>query len=160
SPLKLGGFQLVLSIEGFPRFLPTAVGVASAGASEEKTMRSRLGLFFCLGGLAAIGAAAAGSAAHSAPAARVPSGLQGRWSQTHSCAQLVAALRSAGLGRAAPAIVGDYFPHSTPKQLAQKTDICSGATPQVHSHFFTAAGAFGSVDQHSQQVDDGSYTIL
>jgi hypothetical protein len=53
--------------------------------------------------------------------------------------------------------MGDYFPGKTPQQLARKKNLCSGATPQVHSHFFTAAGAFGSLDQKGQKVDDGEY---
>lgn len=29
-----------------------------------------------------------------------------------------------------------------------------------HSHFFTAAGAFGSYDQNGHQVDNGDYKII
>jgi hypothetical protein len=32
--------------------------------------------------------------------------------------------------------------------------------PFVHSHFFTADGAFGSLTEDLQQVDDGPYEIL
>lgn len=67
--------------------------------------------------------------------ARVPS-LVGRWSRVHRCQELVNALKKAGLGATAPAAVGDFFPGSTPKQLAKKPDICKGAKPMVHSHFF------------------------
>jgi len=78
----------------------------------------------------------------------------------HTCQDLVRALDKAGLGATAPAVVGGYFPNSTPQQLAAKANICSGAAPETHSHFFTSTGAFGSVDQHDQQVDDGHYRIL
>src|SRR5690242_3521015 len=75
--------------------------------------------------------------------------LVGRWSHLRTCEQLVAALGKAGLGTTAPVAVGDFFPNQTPAQLAAKPDVCSGATPQLHSHFFTAAGKFGSLDQHN-----------
>ena len=55
--------------------------------------------------------------------------------------------------------VGDYFPNQTPQQLAKKKNLCQGAKPQFHSHFFTADGKFGSVDQHGEQVDDGTYEV-
>src|SRR6266581_2478662 len=83
--------------------------------------------------------------------------LVGRWSRIKTCQELVDALRKAGLGSTAPAAVGDFFPNSTPQQLARKSDLCSGAAPQVHSHFFTSHGKFGSLDQNGQQVDDGRY---
>jgi hypothetical protein len=71
----------------------------------------------------------------------------------------VTALTDAGLGEIAPAIVGDFFPDQTPEELAAKEDLCSGARPQRHFHFFTEGGAFGSLDQHREQVDDGPYTV-
>ena len=86
--------------------------------------------------------------------------LVGRWRQVHKCQDLVAALKKAGLEAVAPAVAGDYFPDSTPKQLAQKGDLCKGARPQVHWHFFTKYGQFGSLNQHGEQVDDGPYEIV
>jgi hypothetical protein len=56
-------------------------------------------------------------------------------------------------------VVGDYFPGKTPSQLAKKKNVCAGAKLQLHSHFFTADGKFGSLDQHGKQVDDGSYSV-
>ncbi len=79
--------------------------------------------------------------------------------QVHTCDQLVAGLEDAGLGATAPAIVGDFFPGVSIDELAAKEDLCSGAKPQRHFHFFDAAGSFGSIDQHGQQVDDGTYAI-
>lgn len=32
--------------------------------------------------------------------------------------------------------------------------------PQLHSHFFTPTGSFGSLDQFQNQVDDGTYVIV
>ncbi len=86
--------------------------------------------------------------------------IVGRWEQVHSCQQLVKALAKAGLRAVAPAMVGDYFPDQSPKQLAQKPDVCKGATPQRHAHFFTGDGRFGSLDQDDNQVDDGMYEVV
>lgn len=65
-----------------------------------------------------------------------------------------------GLGATAPGVVGDYFPNEDVDQLAEKPDLCSGARPERHFHFFDAAGTFGSLDQHEQQVDDGTYELI
>jgi hypothetical protein len=96
--------------------------------------------------------------AESSPSAAT-SPIAGRWMQVHTCDQLVSGLEGAGLGEVAPAIVGDFFPDMTPEQLAAKDDVCSGAKPQRHFHFFTDDGAFGSIDQFGNQVDDGPYTV-
>jgi hypothetical protein len=97
----------------------------------------------------------ASAAAHSDVAPIV-----GRWAQTHRCQQLVDALNAQGLGALAPGVVGDYFPDQTYAELAAKPDLCSGAKPLRHSHFFTASGLFGSLDQFGNQVDDGTYEIV
>lgn len=86
--------------------------------------------------------------------------IVGRWQQAHACQQLVDALSAQGLAATAPAMVGDYFPDQSYDELAAKDDLCSGAKPQQHSHFFTDSGFFGSVDQYGNQVDDGSYVIV
>ena len=86
--------------------------------------------------------------------------IVGRWQQSHTCDELVTALTALGLETLAPGVAGDYFPDQTPEQLAAKPDICSGALPQLHSHFFTASGLFGSLDQFQNQVDDGTYVIV
>ena len=95
-----------------------------------------------------------------ATASPATTSIVGRWQQAHTCDQLVSALNALGLGSLAPGVVGDYFPNQTPEQLAAKPDICSGAIPQLHSHFFTASGLFGSLDQFQNQVDDGTYVIV
>lgn len=89
-----------------------------------------------------------------------PSPLVGRWQTVRTCQGLVNDLRKKGLAALAPASLDDYFPNQTAAQLAKKTNLCSGAKPQLHSHFFTADGKFGSLDQHGQQVDDGNYQLL
>lgn len=45
---------------------------------------------------------------------------------------------------------------SSPDQIADPKHPCQGAVPQMHSHFFTADGKFGSKDQQGDQVDDGT----
>jgi hypothetical protein len=85
--------------------------------------------------------------------------IVGRWQTVRTCQDMVGALKAAGLQPLAPGMVGEYFPNQTPQQLAQKKNLCQGAKPQIHSHFFTANGAFGSVDQHGEQVDDGTYHV-
>jgi hypothetical protein len=86
--------------------------------------------------------------------------IVGRWERTNECPQLVEALNDAGLGAIAPAVAGDYFPGVSAKALAKKDDVCEGAEPFVHSHFFDAAGNFGSLDENENQVDDGTYEII
>ena len=85
--------------------------------------------------------------------------IVGRWQTVRTCQDIVGALKTAGLRPLAPVMVGDYFPNQTPQQLSKKKNLCQGAKPQIHSHFFTASGAFGSLDQHGEQVDDGTYQV-
>jgi hypothetical protein len=85
--------------------------------------------------------------------------LVGRWERVNECPQLVEAIEQAGLAEIAPGVVGDYFPNATPKELAQKDDLCKGAKPFVHSHFFNENHGFGSLTEDLEQVDDGIYEI-
>jgi hypothetical protein len=100
-----------------------------------------------------------GTVPTSSDQSRAPA-IVGRWHQVHTCDELVAALKQNGLESLAPGVAGDFFPGLTPQQLAQKPDLCRGARPQEHSHFFNASGGFGSLDQDGRQVDDGNYTIV
>jgi hypothetical protein len=114
----------------------------------------RIKVFACVGAAVsacALAQAATGAQSHS---------LVGRWQTVRTCRGLAVALRKNGLGRLAPAVVGDYFPNKTPAELAKKKNLCQGAKPQRHSHFFTSDGKFGSLEQHGQQVDDGTYQIV
>ena len=86
--------------------------------------------------------------------------IVGRWKRTNKCAELVEALDDAGLGALGPAMVGDYFPGTPSKQLAKKNDLCAGAKPIVHYHFFDEGGRFGSLDGQEEQVDDGTYRLV
>ncbi len=89
-----------------------------------------------------------------------PNSLVGRWELRRTCDGIVKALDKARLGSLAPSTIGDYFPDQTPKELARKADVCQGAKPQQHSHFFTAEGEFGSLDQHGEQVDGQPYQVI
>ena len=92
----------------------------------------------------------------SAPAS---STLVGRWELVRTCQGLKDAARAANVPQLAPQIVGDYFPNIPPATLAKKKDLCAGAAPQVHSHFFTSDGTFGSLNEQGKQVDDGKYEL-
>ena len=89
-----------------------------------------------------------------------PTSIVGEWSRTTTCQQRADALEAAGLGRfAAEHAAGDGFVPgvSSVDQLEDLQHPCKGAVPQVHSHFFTADGRFGSRDAQGNQVDDGTY---
>jgi hypothetical protein len=79
--------------------------------------------------------------------------------QSEPCQGLVVDLQKVGLRAVAPVMVGDWFPNQSPQELAKKKNVCQGAKPQIHAHFFTSDGKFGSIDQHGQQVDDGTYRV-
>ena len=86
--------------------------------------------------------------------------LVGLWRRVNKCPELIGALEEAGLGAAAASVVGDFFPDTRPEELAEKEDLCEGAEPFVHYHFFDAQGRFGSLDEEHDQVDDGMYEII
>src|SRR4051794_40274277 len=92
--------------------------------------------------------------------ASAPGPIVGHWKVNRTCDGMVEALDAAGLRKLAPAVVNDYFPDQSPQRLARKPDVCAGAKPQQHSHFFTKDGQFGSVDQHNEQVDDAPYSLV
>ena len=52
---------------------------------------------------------------------------------------------------------GGYYASPAKVDLATP---CKGAVNVRHSHFFTAAGGFGSRDDSGRQVDDGDYRII
>ena len=102
----------------------------------------------------------AGSSTPEETSAQRSASIIGRWEVRRTCDGMVKAVREAGLGKLAPSVVGDYFPDQTPKQLARKADVCKGAEPQQHSHFFTEDGQFGSLDQQKPQFDDAPYRVV
>jgi hypothetical protein len=80
------------------------------------------------------------SSPQAAPTGEAVAPLVGRWEQTRECEDLVRAFEAAELESIAP-------------------PSCKGKHPQVHAHFFTESGQFGSLDKNAQQVDDGTYEI-
>lgn len=126
-------------------------------------------------------AADAGSPTNaSAPAASLPASssppaapIVGRWAQFHTCPHVVRAYRSAGLGQMASLQAAAFGPdrpdselpppaqvRARAEKLEQGGDLCAGAhAPYRHYHFFSPAGLFGSLDEHLQQVDDGTYQV-
>jgi hypothetical protein len=111
---------------------------------------------------AAPAAVASTSASTSASTPDRASELVGEWHRTTTCQQRVLALRQAGLLRwAAQSVAGEeWLPLVTKPSQVDPARPCSGARSAEHTHFFTAAGAFGSRDSTGQQVDDGSYSVL
>jgi hypothetical protein len=95
------------------------------------------------------------------PSAEPVAPLVGRWERVNTCQEHVEVLRKAGLEEIAPTMVaGNGYVPGTPQQLARRADLCKGAKPRVHAHFFTADGRFGSLDWNDEPVDDGTYTIV
>jgi hypothetical protein len=91
------------------------------------------------------------------------SAIVGEWVGVHDCERIVAMLGDAGLDEfLADAVYGNgLIPGVDPSTAALKdpSKPCDGAVERQHSHFFTAAGEFGSRDFHGNDVDDGSYTL-
>jgi hypothetical protein len=93
------------------------------------------------------------------------SDIVGKWARVVTCPQLTGDLDKAGLGPLAPyAWLGQT---SSAGQSSFRSGSlrptrehpCTGALPRRHSHFFTSAGQFGSLDWLGGQVDDGHYTV-
>jgi hypothetical protein len=93
------------------------------------------------------------------------SDIVGRWARVVKCQELTQDLDAVGLGPlTAYAWLGQTssngqssFASGSPQPTT--THPCTGALPRQHSHFFTSAGQFGSVDWLGGQVDDGQYAV-
>ena len=115
--------------------------------------------------VAAASSATAGTDLHQARAATARAvgtpEFVGRWSRVTTCQEIVAMLKKAGLGATAPAMLaGNGLVSGTPQQLAKKPNICAGARPRVHYHYFTKDGRFGSLDWNEEPVDEGRYRTV
>lgn len=105
-------------------------------------------------------AEASASAARSAAASQAS--IVGEWVGVHDCERIVSMLRGAKLEEFLPdAIYGNGLVAGDPQAsaLTDHEHPCEGAVQRKHSHFFTAAGEFGSKDFNGQRVDDGTYTL-
>ncbi|MDQ3777630.1 MAG: hypothetical protein M3310_02000, partial [Actinomycetota bacterium] len=88
--------------------------------------------------------------------------LVGEWERETTCAELVAALRAAGLEKFTLEFVAGngFVPRvRSPDQIADPHQPCRGAVPRKHSHFFTEGGRFRSRDWNGDDVDDGRYRV-
>ena len=88
--------------------------------------------------------------------------IVGEWSRTTTCADRIAAMGEAGMEEYAVAsTLGQGFIPGVSRvsQLEDPDRPCLGAEPQLHSHFFTGAGEFGSLDQNGEVADSGTYEL-
>ncbi len=103
-------------------------------------------------------AGARDSVASMDPATTVPgeATIVGSWHRAQSCEELLAVFDAAGLAESHLGwLQGNFFSGGSGPTDG---DVCAGAHgPLEHSHFFTDDGAFGSHDEHGEQVDDGDY---
>ena len=103
-------------------------------------------------GLSPSAAAATGSSA----------AIVGEWVGVHDCERIVSMLKAAKLDEFVnESVVDNGLIPDVPEggELKDPAHPCTGAVQQRHSHFFTAAGVFGSKDAHGYQVDDGRWQI-
>ncbi len=88
----------------------------------------------------------------------------GEWQGETTCAELVQALRNAGMDEVVDEFVAGngFIPGISvdePEQI-DPNNPCKGAVPRVHSHFFTEDGQFGSRDWRGEDVDSGRYRVV
>jgi hypothetical protein len=85
--------------------------------------------------------------------------LIGSWHRAQTCAEMLAAFQAAGLAESHVEWLQGNFYGGEPGPTTG--DLCAGARgPLEHDHFFTYAGAFGSHDEHGEQVDGGDFEVL
>jgi hypothetical protein len=109
-----------------------------------------------------IASPSAEASAVASSAAPSQASIVGEWVGVHDCERIVSMLRGAKLEEFLPdAIYGNGLVAGDPQAsaLTDPEHPCEGAVQRKHSHFFTAAGEFGSKDFNGQRVDDGTYTL-
>ena len=113
---------------------------------------------------AVVTAASLGTAVHSSPGppesttADGPE-IVGSWHRAQTCGEMLAAFEAAGLAQSHRGWLQGNFFGGEPGPT--EGDVCAGAQgPLEHSHFFTDDGAFGSHDEHGEQVDGGDYVVV
>ena len=88
--------------------------------------------------------------------------IVGEWVGVLDCERIVAMLKAAKLEAFInDTVIGNGLIADVPEggKLKDATHPCVGAAEQAHSHFFTAAGAFGSKDARGYQVDDAKWQL-
>jgi dipeptidyl aminopeptidase/acylaminoacyl peptidase len=116
--------------------------------------------------LAAVGVIVAGPHTALASVQRSPgpttsevSAIVGSWHRSQTCSEMLAAFEAAGLAESHVGWLQGNFFGGEPGPT--EGDVCAGAQgPLEHSHFFTDEGAFGSLDESGEQVDDGDYVVV
>ena len=107
------------------------------------------------------GAPGASSPSPSVAASESAPSIVGEWVGFHDCERIVTMLTEAGLDEFVMEQVSELVPGvTTAEDIQDPADPCRGAVRREHSHFFTADGAFGSRDDHGQQVDEGRYVLV
>ena len=92
-----------------------------------------------------------------------PHPIVGEWHHDHTCEEIARVLTERGMADAVlENVVGNELIPGVSKveDLADAAKPCAGAVSRDHAHFFTAGGAFGSLDWNGQQVDDGTYEVI
>jgi Tol biopolymer transport system component len=85
--------------------------------------------------------------------------IVGSWHRAQTCEEMLAAFDTAGLAESHVTWLQGNFFGGEPGPT--EGDVCAGAQgPLEHSHFFTADGAFGSLDEHGEEVDHGDYVVV
>ena len=85
--------------------------------------------------------------------------IVGEWVGIHDCQRILTILTDAKLLEFLADPLEQLVPGDPNVAAGDPATACDGAVQRLHSHFFTAAGEFGSKDFHGQRVDDGSYTL-
>ena len=101
--------------------------------------------------------------AHAEASPKHSGSIVGLWQRHTTCQQRVHALTKAGMeDRAAESVVGDGFiPGVTDvSQLEDPSHPCKHAVAQMHYHFFTDDGFFGSLNQNLEVVDGDPYRLV
>jgi hypothetical protein len=97
--------------------------------------------------------------ADAAPTTAAATGLIGSWHRAQTCEEMLAAFEERGLAKSHVGwLRGNFFGE---EPAPEGGDVCEGAPgPLEHSHFFTAAGAFGSHDENGEEVDHGDFELV
>jgi hypothetical protein len=88
-----------------------------------------------------------------------PSPIVGEWVATEQCQRIADMLAEAGFDEFIAEQIYEFVPGADSPEDVDLADPCPHAVPLQHSHFFTAAGRFGSRDYAGRQVDDGTFEV-
>jgi hypothetical protein len=140
--LALVMLGLALSACGQTGTAPATPTAATASASEPATAPAK---------------------ASAAPSPSAPPPIVGQWFGVHRCERIMDVMTAAGMPEQGLLNIIDAgtLPGVTAvTAIKDTTHPCDGAVEVKHSHFFTAAGQFGSRDSIGTQVDDGPWKLV